>query len=83
MKVELKLLLLTAKSKLDHTNFKNDSFYDMNSKAFSRVFFTEIGEIFPKYKIFYMPRNRTRDLMTGRLTRILYAITPYYLFILN
>ena len=57
MKVEERLLLLTAKSKLDHTNFKNDSFYVMNSKAFSKVFFTEIGEIFPNYKIFGMSGN--------------------------
>ena len=55
MKVELKLLLLTAKSKLDHTNFKNDSFYDMNSKAFSRVVLPKSEKCFQNIKYFACP----------------------------
>ena len=55
MKVELKLLLLTAKSKLDHTNFKNDPFYDMNSKAFSRVFLPKSEKYFQNIKYLACP----------------------------
>ena len=50
-----KLLLLTAKSKLDHTNIKNDSFYDMNSKAFSRVFLPTSEKYFQNIKYFTCP----------------------------
>ena len=55
MKVEEKLLLLTAKSKLDHTNIKNDSFYDMNSKAFSRVFLPKSEKYFQNMKYLACP----------------------------
>ena len=51
----MKLLLLTAKSKLDHTNIKNDSFYDMNSKAFSRVFLSKSEKYFYIIKYFTCP----------------------------